>query len=130
MLGLSAAGAADVAAACRDAGLVVDPEDPRLRVAACAGAPGCRRATTPVLDHAARFAALLGAGGSGIALHVSGCEKGCAHPRSAPLTLVATGGRYALVADGAPGDAPVAAGLDAEEVRRLLKTTLRWDRHP
>ena len=128
--GLSAAGAADVAAACRDAGLVVDPEDPRLRVAACAGAPGCRRATTPVLDHAARFAALLGAGGSGIALHVSGCEKGCAHPRSAPLTLVATGGRYALVADGAPGDAPVAAGLDVEEARRLLKTTLRWDRHP
>ena len=130
--GLSAAGAADLAATCRDAGLVVDAGDPRLRVAACAGAPGCRRATTPVLDHAARFAALLGPGeaGTGIALHVSGCEKGCAHPRSAPLTLVAAAGRYALVADGAAGDAPVAAGLDPEELRRLLKTTLRWDRHP
>jgi precorrin-3B synthase len=129
--GLSAEGAAALAASCRDAGLVVEAGDPRLRVAACAGAPGCRRATTPVLDHAARFAALLGPGeaGTGIALHVSGCQKGCAHPRSAPLTLVAAAGRYALVADGAAGDAPVAAGLDAEETRRLLKTTLRWDRH-
>ena len=130
--GLSAAGAAALSATCHDVGLVVDPADPRLRVAACTGAPGCRRGTTAVLEDAARFAALLGpgAGGTGIALHVSGCEKGCAHPRTAALTLVAAAGRYALVADGTAGDAPVAAGLDAEEARRLLKTTLRWDRRP
>ena len=130
--GLSAAGTAGLAASCADAGLVVDPADPRLRVAACTGAPGCARGSTPVLDHAARFAGLLGPGhaGAGIALHVSGCAKGCAHPGAAPLTLVAAAGRYALVADGTAGDEPVAAGLEPEEARRLLKTTLRWDRHP
>ena len=130
--GLDRAGAARLAADCAEAGLIVDPADPRLRVAACAGAPGCRRGTTPVLDHAARWATLLGPGDAadGIALHVSGCAKGCAHPASASLTLVAEAGRYALVADGAAGDAPVASGFDADEARRLIRTTLRWDRRP
>ena len=51
-----------------------------LRIAACPGAPGCHRGTTPVLDHAARWATLLGPGhvDDGIVLHVSGCAKGCA----------------------------------------------------
>ncbi len=121
-----------LAETCAAAGLIVDPADPRLRVAACAGAPGCRRGTTPVLDDAARWAKLLGpaAGTTGIALHVSGCAKGCAHPGAASLTLVGTEGRYALVADGTAADVPVASGLDAGEAYRLLKTTLSWDRHP
>ncbi|MGI3901949.1 MAG: precorrin-3B synthase [Janthinobacterium lividum] len=121
-----------LAETCAAAGLIVDPADPRLRVAACAGAPGCRRGTTPVLDDAARWAKLLGPGHgtTGIALHVSGCAKGCAHPGAASLTLVGTEGRYALVADGTAADVPVASGLDAGEAYRLLKTTLSWDRHP
>ena len=98
-------------------------------MAACAGAPGCRRGTTPVLDHAARLAKLL-APGDGVALHVSGCAKGCAHPGPAPLTLVAAEGRYALIVDGTASDAPVASGLDPEEARRLLRTVLRLDRRP
>ena len=127
--GLAPAARDRLAEDCAAAGLIVDPADPRLRVAACAGAPGCRRGTTPVLADAARWAALLG-GGEGIALHVSGCVKGCAHPGAASLTLVASSGRYALVADGTAADEPVAAGLDASEAYRLLKTTLRMDRRP
>ena len=119
-----------LAAECAAAGWIVDPSDPRLRVAACAGAPGCGRGTTPVLDDAAGLAGLLGPGGGGIALHVSGCAKGCAHPAAAPLTLVASGGRYALVAAGTASDAPVAAGLDAAKARRLLETLLHLDRRP
>ncbi len=111
------------------AGWIVDPADPRRRVAACTGAPGCRRGTTPVQGDAAALAPLLGPG-DGIALHVSGCAKGCAHPGPAPLTLVAAEGRYALVADGTAAGAPAAAGLDAAEARRLLTTLLRPDRHP
>lgn len=127
--GLGRAALDRLAADCAAAGWIVDPADPRLRIAACAGAPGCRRGTTPVLDDAASWSRLLGVG-AGIALHVSGCAKGCAHPGSAPLTLVAAEGRYGLVPDGTAADAPVVAGLDATEARRLLKTILRLDRRP
>ncbi len=127
--GLAPAGLDRLAADAVAAGWIVDPSDPRLRIAACAGAPGCRRGTTPVLDDAAAFATLLGPG-SEIALHVSGCAKGCAHPGPAPLTLVAVEGRYSLVADDTAAGAPVVAGLDAAEARRLLKTILRLDRRP
>jgi precorrin-3B synthase len=118
-----------LAADCAAAGLIVDPADPRLRVVACAGAPGCRRATTPTLDQAARFAKLVGSG-AGVALHVSGCAKGCAHAGPAPLTLVAEDGRHALVVGGRAGDPPLARGLDAEEAGRLLRALLRRDGGP
>lgn len=130
--GLALSEAQRLASDCAAAGLIVDPGDPRLRVAACVGAPGCRRGTTAVLDHAARWAALLrpGHAADGIALHVSGCAKGCAHPGPAPLTLVAEGGRYGLVADGTAADLASAVGLEADEVRRLLRTAMGWDRRP
>ncbi len=127
--GLAPAALDRLADACAAAGLIVDAADPRRRVAACAGAPGCRRGTTPVQGDAAALAALIGPG-DGISLHVSGCAKGCAHPGPAPLTLVAADGRYALVADGTTAGAPLAAGLDAAEAHRLLTTILRPDRHP
>ncbi|WP_237480496.1 precorrin-3B synthase [Lichenibacterium dinghuense] len=127
--GLAPDARARLAADCAAAGLIVDPADPRLRVAACAGAPGCRRGSTPILADAAALAPLLGPG-AGVALHVSGCAKGCAHPGPAPLTLVAAEGRYALVADGTAADAPAATGLDLAEAHRLLKTILRLDRRP
>ncbi len=130
--GLAPAAAARLAAPCAAVGWIVDPADPRLGVAACAGEPGCRRATTPVLDHAARWATLLGPAGAagGIALHVSGCAKGCAHPGAAALTLVAQDGRYALVADGTASDAPLAEGLDVEEAGRLLTAILGAEHRP
>ncbi len=57
--GLTRSAAERLAADCAATGLITDPDDPRLRVAACAGATGCHRGTTPVLEHAARWAALL-----------------------------------------------------------------------
>ena len=44
---------------------ILDPDDPRRRIAACPGAPGCARGTTPVRSDAAAFAAAL-SGGAGI----------------------------------------------------------------
>ncbi len=116
--GLTRSAAERLAADCAATGLITDPDDPRLRVAACAGATGCHRGTTPVLEHAARWAPLLEPGpcDHGILLHVSGCAKGCAHPATAPMTLVAEDGRYRVVSHGMPG--PV--GLDAAAVERLL----------
>jgi precorrin-3B synthase len=107
----------DVAASCAAVGLIVDPADARLAVTACVGAPGCRRASTPVLDHAARLARRLGVAtaGDGIVVHLSGCRKGCAHAGTAPVTLVASEGRYDLVRGGRAGDPPARRSLDFDE---------------
>jgi len=84
--------ARDVAALRRAASeWVIDPADPRLRITACIGSPGCGRATVPSRADAARLAA-SGAGGP---LHVSGCAKGCAY-QGGPV-LVGDAGRYSRV---------------------------------
>jgi precorrin-3B synthase len=70
-------------------GFVVDARDPRRRISACAGAPLCASGHIASRDLAARIAERLPQGK--FALHISGCSKGCAHPRPAPLTIVGIG---------------------------------------
>ena len=117
---------------CAGAGFIVDPADARLRVAACTGAPGCQRGTTPVLDHAARLAARLdpSRSRSGILLHVSGCSKGCAHAGKAPLVLVADNGRYSIVVDGNASDTPILNGLGFGEAEACVKASARMEPQP
>ncbi|WP_034999665.1 precorrin-3B synthase [Beijerinckia mobilis] len=108
-----------------DLGFILDPADPRLRIAACSGAPACAEASTPVQDDAQALSALLlhrraSAGAPGIFLHVSGCAKGCAHAAPAPLTLVARAGLYDLVLEGKATDHPAARGLTLTQVESLL----------
>lgn len=67
-------------------GFIVDARDARRRVVACAGAPACASGLIPARRLAAEIAAYLPQGG--MAVHVSGCAKGCAHPAPAPLTVV------------------------------------------
>lgn len=95
---------------------LIDPADPRLRTAACIGAPGCGSATTPAPADAASLSAALP---PGTFLHVSGCDKGCAHPAASDITLVGRDGRYDLVRHGSAGDEPVLRGLALDEVRAL-----------
>lgn len=99
----------------RAAGLIVEPGDPRLAVAACAGLPACASATTPTRRDAARLmkaaGPLIAAGGT---IHVSGCAKGCAQAKAASLTLVGHSGGYGVVLGGSSSDAPHQhLGLDA-----------------
>lgn len=75
--------------------LITAPDDPLLRVIACTGAPGCNQAHGPTRSLARALAPLVRT-----ALHVSGCAKGCAHPRAAPLTLTATQAGYTLIRNG------------------------------
>lgn len=84
-------------------GLVTGPSDPRLRISACIGSAGCRSGHIAARDLAMRLAPDLPANRQ---LHVSGCAKGCAHPRSADLTLVGSADGIGLVIDGRASDTP------------------------
>ena len=110
ILGLDPRSAASVVATAAKLGFITHADEPRLRVAACPGAPACIHGLRAVRDDAARFAAHLPEG-AGIALHVSGCAKGCARPSPTAATLVATEDGYDLVLNGKAGDAPVRRGL-------------------
>jgi precorrin-3B synthase len=101
---------------------ICDPDDPVRRIAACPGAPSCDRGTAPVRSDAARLAAeIAGVPGCGIVLHVSGCEKGCAHPRSATVTLVCRNGRYDLVRDGIASDSPALRNMTLDQAGQKVR---------
>lgn len=111
-----------VAMVAKPLGLIGDPEDPRLRVAACAGAPACSAGSVPARRDAGAIAASLGPGAARI--HVAGCAKGCASARPADLTLVGHEGRYALIRAGRAGDPPAETGLDLDAaIRRVAALT-------
>ena len=98
---LDQANAGATARAAQKLGLVVAAQDPRRRVAACPGAPLCMHGLIAARDLAAEIAREVSLpAGKGIALHVSGCAKGCAHPSRAPLTVVGTEKGCGLIADG------------------------------
>jgi precorrin-3B synthase len=107
------AGAHDLAAFAA-AGFIVDPDDPRRSIAACAGAPACASASVPARADAAILAAR---GVRGV--HISGCAKGCAHPGAA-TTLVGAGGSYGFVRHGRAGDRPSVTGLTIAQAAELL----------
>ncbi len=100
---------------------ILDPEDPRRRIAACPGAPSCEKATTKVRHDATKLASTLARPpGSDIVIHVSGCTKGCAHPRAATVTLVGRNGRYDLVRNDVASGSPTNRGLTlAQAVERM-----------
>jgi precorrin-8X/cobalt-precorrin-8 methylmutase len=96
------------------AGFVTRSDDPRLRLQACVGRPSCAHANADVRADARRLSHLAPPGG----LHVSGCAKGCAHPKPAAVTLVAQpgDGRYDLIRNGAPQAAPTHPDLTLDEI--------------
>jgi len=89
----------------KDLGFIVDAADPRRHVVACAGAPSCASAHIAARAMGPNIAAAAAPYlKSGFKIHVSGCAKGCAHPRSAALTIVGTEAGCALVANGSARD--------------------------
>ena len=100
-------------------GFIVDADDPRLRIAACPGAPACMHGHRSVRDDATRWALLLPKV-DGVVLHVSGCAKGCARPSATAATFTATATGYDLILDGTAGDPPARQDLSEREVAELL----------
>ena len=104
------------------AGLITDPDDPRLSVIACPGRPDCANASVTTRRDAARLASaarpLLQTGGQ---IHVSGCAKGCAHPGPAALTVVGDNGSYRVVVEGTPQD-PGFGLLSIDDIEQRLSS--------
>lgn len=103
----------DARAAGAVGGVITDPDDPALRIAACAGMPACPHATVPARADALWLARSGAAGGRSV--HVSGCAKGCARPAAAAFTLVGDAGRYRLIRNGRADAAPHGRSLTLAE---------------
>jgi precorrin-3B synthase len=109
-------------------GFIVDREDARLAIAACGGASTCERGTTDTrADALALMLLARRVRKTGVALHVSGCAKGCARQAATPFTLIAHAGRYDLVVDATAREAGTndARRLDLAAVRETLETMAR-----
>ncbi|MEO0381013.1 MAG: precorrin-3B synthase [Pseudomonadota bacterium] len=98
-------------------GVITDPRDPLLRITACTGAPDCVQAHARTRPLARQLAAHLKPDQT---LHISGCAKGCAHPKAAPLTLTATSEGFDLIRDGCAHDAPQHRHLSPEDIIKAL----------
>lgn len=102
-------------------GLIDRADDPLLRVVACTGAPGCASASVETRALARRLAPLVP---EGAVLHLSGCAKGCAHPKPASLTLTGREGAFDLIVGGRPDAPPRLRGLAPETIPEILEDHL------
>ena len=101
-------------------GLITRADDPLLRVVACSGAPQCQHAA---IDTRAVARALAAGIPTGRLLHVSGCTKGCAHPKAA-LTLVGTHDGIDLIRHGTAAFPPDRRALSVDTVATELQQLL------
>ncbi|TGQ39789.1 precorrin-3B synthase [Mesorhizobium sp. M00.F.Ca.ET.216.01.1.1] len=132
-LGLSPSACASLRDTAASVGFVTDATDPRLRIAVCPGAPACASGRIATRDIAETIAAessdLLDAS---LALHISGCAKGCAHPGPAALTLVGGDNGAGLVVNGTAKALPAGyrPGYDAARGIGRVAAAIRNARHP
>lgn len=119
LLGLAAdeAAARGFLAEAAGLGFITGDDDARRAIRACIGSDGCASGLVPARAVAGRLAGLEPELFDGsFELHVSGCAKGCAHPRAALLTLVGGAAGCGLVIGATAGDKPLAQfGADAIE---------------
>jgi precorrin-3B synthase len=116
--GLAPLIAAEVAAL----GLVINPDDPRLAIAACPGSPSCLSGEAPAQIDAARLAPVLASFvRQGASVHVSGCAKGCARRAPASLVLVGQNGRYGLAFHADSHASSETPPMDVDEIAAFLK---------
>ena len=133
VMGLDRASATALTATARTLGLVTSPEDARIRIAACPGAPACASGMIAARDVASDIAAEVGETlEPTLSLHVSGCAKGCAHPGPAAVTIVGDEKGAAFVVGGTAKGLPAAytAGYEAARGMGRLTKLLAQERKP
>ncbi len=90
---------------------ITDPNDIRLRLHGCPGAPACQRATVEARHDAEAVLRALADPGFMGTIHISGCEKRCAYPHEADITAIGADGRYSVTGPG-PETLNSVAGAD------------------
>jgi precorrin-3B synthase len=122
LIGLHRADARALVREAEQLGVIVSPDDPRRRIVACPGKPGCASGLIASRMIAAEIARLPHARALGSRIHISGCRKGCAHPTPAGLTIVGTDRGCGIIRDGS-ARATTQAYIDpanvAAEITRL-----------
>lgn len=106
-------------------GMIVDPADPRLGIAACTGKPACASArfdTRAVARHIATHAPILVADGRRV--HISGCAKGCARASTAETTIVGRADGIGVVIDGRADAVPFAVLPHLDPTALVARITL------
>lgn len=103
----------------RDAGLIVDDNDPLLQVEACPGAPDCKSSSVDARGDARRLATIAAGRGWQGSIHVSGCAKGCARSLPSELVLAGKAGAYRLIRN-ATTRGPVERIIGIEEFETLF----------
>ncbi|MBM3576941.1 MAG: precorrin-3B synthase [Alphaproteobacteria bacterium] len=106
----------------QDHDLITSPDDQRLAVIACPGAPECPQALAETRAHVMDLAPLAQkiVGVDGVGLHLSGCAKGCARQSASPITLLACAEGFDLIENGGADGAPRFRSLSFEAVMREL----------
>ncbi|APO78722.1 precorrin-3B synthase (plasmid) [Rhizobium etli 8C-3] len=131
--GCSTEAAKALQAAAKDYGFSSDADDPSANIAACAGAGACASGfyeTRMRAQHLLRHSPVLFDGS--LTFHLSGCSKGCAHPRPA-LALTGMASGYGIVLSGLAGDSPdatIAGGkidFAIEKLARLVENNKSAD---
>jgi precorrin-3B synthase len=107
VVGVTENGAGHLANIAQRLGFIVRADDPRRQIVACAGAPICASAEISTRALAPSLAKVVVAGADAPMVHLSGCTKGCACPRSAPLTVVGIEGRCGVLVNGSARDEPL-----------------------
>jgi precorrin-3B synthase len=102
-------------------GMRAFPGDPRNHIAACVGAGACASA---LIDTRATAQMLIAAAPSlldgSLAVHVSGCAKGCAKPSASALTITTAPIGYGLVVNG-PASAAPNAYIEEKTIRSAME---------
>ena len=98
-----------------DSDLITTPEDKRLSVAACPGAPHCPSASVRTRDLADSLVR-VGAWSGGKTLHISGCAKGCAAPEASDICIVGRDGQFDIVEKGCAWQAPSSKGMLTKDI--------------
>ena len=98
-----------------DSHLITTPEDKRLSVAVCTGAPHCPSASVRTRDLAESLVR-VGAWSGAKTLHISGCAKGCAAPKARDICIVGRDGRFDIVENGCAWQTPSSTGILATDI--------------
>ena len=114
-----AAAARQAADTARLVGLIVEADDPVLRIAACPGAPDCASSSVDTRGDARRLAAYAAARSYDGSIHMSGCAKGCARSDPSDLVLVGKAGAYWLIRN-ATTHGPVERLIDADDLATVF----------